>query len=116
MATSIRINSADRDSGTPGEFAIALSQPMKAGKWSLSQALIPNTAAPVPTTRTLVVAYNGADYLITLAADQYDAATFIAALQAKLTATLPTTWTVSLDATSQSVSFTQRGGTAGMTT
>ena len=112
MATTVRINSADRDSGTPGDFTVQLSQPLKAGKWRLSQVLLPNTAAPVPSTRTLIVSYSGNDYPITLASDHYDATVFVAALQTKLTATLPATWTVSLDAASQSVSFTQSGGTA----
>ena len=50
-----RINSADRASGTPADFAVSFPSPLPAGTYSLATVLIPHTAPPIYSGLALVV-------------------------------------------------------------
>ena len=55
----LRINSADRHSGTPSNFTCSLRTPVQ-GNYELQAALVPHTAPPVSSTRngSIVIQYS----------------------------------------------------------
>ena len=83
----LRINSADRHTGTPESFTCSLRTPIQ-GRYELQAALIPHTAPPVSSLRNggMVIQYEvgsgESDTLQTVAVGEYyDQATLLAALK-----------------------------------
>ena len=100
----LRINSADRHSGTPESFTCSLRTPIQ-GRYELQAALIPHTAPPVSSVRngSIVVNYSGEnnDTTHTIAAGEYyDQASLLTALKAALDVS-GYTHTLTVDSTTQ---------------
>lgn len=115
MARFVRVSSEHRTSGTPGSFSIPMSPPLPAGRYRLTQVMLPHTTPPVPATgKELVVSTDSGSTAesIAMGVDCYTAGPFLAALATKLGAKSGGTWTVAVDPASNVVSLQQAGGTA----